>query len=90
MNFIANNNNNNNNFLLQTLPPEILEALYLRENESQVVPVHMHLYSFPFIQKGMKECTELIIPPPEWFIWTCRQLKLDVDSALKTQIKSLS
>lgn len=78
------------NFFLQKLPVEILEALKLQKHESDVVPVHMHLYSFPFYSKGLKHCTNLQIPLPEWFIWTCCQLKLDVHSVIENEINSLS
>lgn len=70
------------------LPPEYLKALQLDDGESSAVPVHMHLHSFKFFVNKKFEELDLKITPPEWFIWTCEQLQLDIRKTLKLNQRS--
>ncbi|KAK3882425.1 hypothetical protein Pcinc_013199 [Petrolisthes cinctipes] len=77
----------------QVLPDSFYSKLQLPPRKTELIPCHLHLSQVQLSKFG-KEKSDLIIsaPPPEYFMWTCKQLSLmsenDVDEQNELRINS--
>lgn len=62
---------------LQTLPDDTFSKLNLPDKAVEMIPCHLHLSKLRLFRFA-KDNSDLVItaPPPDHFMWTCRQLGL--------------
>lgn len=73
---------------MQILSDKILEALRIKKNHQNTIPLHMHLSRLDFPHYG-KDGKVFIAEPPEHFQWSCQQLGISIpDYYLKNDVSS--
>ncbi|XP_063585691.1 mitochondrial mRNA pseudouridine synthase Rpusd3-like [Penaeus indicus] len=78
-------------YVPQTLPDDTFSRLNLLNKAVEMIPCHLHLTKLR-LSRFKKDNSDLVItaPPPDHFVWTCRQLGLMTDDEGEQDIEEES
>ncbi|XP_018338691.1 PREDICTED: RNA pseudouridylate synthase domain-containing protein 4-like isoform X2 [Trachymyrmex septentrionalis] len=72
------------NYNLPKINQQLLELLYIKPSQQEIIPVHIHLKSVHLIvNKDKKQSLVIEAPLMDPFDWTCKQLKFKIPDEIR-------